>query len=286
MNEAPSQSMPLGDGVQPGASRRLAQLRATMALSLRVERRKKRIWVMALVALLPVVPPFAFLVVDALLPGERRFGTSAMSFFRYAMGIGYFNALYVLALVYGPAAVSDEVEGKTLVHLLLRPIPRWVLVVGKFLSAWIVSAALLVASLVLMYALIWPTQKGEGIWREAFRWDNLRVFLVDTLILVFALGAYLSLFTCLGAWFRHGERVGVVFCFGWEYLVTYLPANLKYLTLRNHVETLVPHSIMPWRAFSLRGEPLSKPACVLILFAVMAAGLALTIRTLKRKEIR
>lgn len=287
MNGATAQLTPPEFDVRPGASLRGGQLFAVMRLNLRIARHTKRLWILALVAMLPVLPPFLSIIVSSLSSGQHTFRTGPLVYFSNSIGRLYLHVvLYVLTLVYGLAVVSDEVEGKTLVHLLLRPIPRWVVIIGKYLAAWIITALLLAVSLLATYTLSWFAQRGADTWKGMFEYENLKTFVTDSAILLFALGAYLALFTCMGSWFRHGERFGVVFCFGWESLITYLPAKLKWMTLKYHVQTLFPHSVTPFKAFTLRGEPLSRPTCIIILCAVIVVFLWLAISNLRHREIR
>ena len=274
---------PHGAGV---VGRRLVQLRAVIALSLRIALRAKRIWIIGLVLFLPVLLPLGFLIVSAFV-SKMPPPPNPMTIFRQIVSLVYLRVgIYVLALTYGISLISDEVEGKTLVHLLLRPIPRWIVVVGKFLSAWLLTGVLLVASVVLTYALYWITQRSAVERLKMFDLENLRILGLDLLVMLFALSAYLALFGWLGARLPHGERWGVVFCFGWEWLITYLPARLKWMTLMYHVQTLFPHDVSVARFFSLRGEPLSKTTCVAILLVVIGISLALMTLNLKRREIR
>lgn len=150
---------------------------------------------------------------------------------------------------------------------------------------WVVAATLLAASLVATYLLVWVAQKNPESLRMAAQHSGTVVNYA--ILLVLALAAYMALFGCLGAWLPHGERWGVVFCFGWEWLITYLPARIKWMTLMYHVQTLLP----PERThetgfFTIRGEPLSKPTCVAILLIVTIVSVALTVWNVKRREIR
>jgi len=266
--------------------RRLGQLRAVVGLNLRIALRAKRIWIIGLLLFLPVLLPLAYLIISAVV-AKMPPVQDPMTIFRKMVSLVYLRvAIYVLALTYGISMISDEVEGKTLVHLLLRPLPRWIVVAGKFISTWLVAGALLAASVVLTYALYWLTQPS-GIERlKMFDPGNLRILGLDALVMLFALSAYLALFGCLGARLPHGERWGVVFCFGWEWLITYLPARLKWMTLMYHVQTLFPHDVSVSQFFALRGEPLSKTTCVAILLVVIGISLALMTLNLKRREIR
>lgn len=273
-----------------GLRLRLGQLMAVFSVSLRLNVRSKRLWTLLLVAALPVIPPLIVLILNTVFGHSIPMGRGAMLTFKNFVGIAYFHfLLYIIALVSGLAVVSDEVEGKTLVHLMLRPLPKWVLVVGRYLAGWVVAAAILVASLVLNYALIWAVRLDADTRHLAFNAANLKVLGFNAMCLAFALAAYMSLFSAFGAWLPHGERFGIVFCFGWEWLITYLPARLKWFTVMYHVQTICPHEMAGGRLarlLTLQGEPLSKTTCTIVLICIIVAGLALTIRNLKTREWR
>lgn len=266
---------------------RLAQLRAVFGLSSRIALRGKRLWILALLGILPTLLPILHIVASRLSSRVPPF-PPAMEFFKtVVVSTVYLRViLYILALAYGLAIISDEVESKTLVHLLLRPLPRWVIVLGRFLSTWLIAGLLLAGSLALNYVLIWAAQREAGAWKNLFSYANLRILLLDALVFFLALAAYLALFSCIGAWLRHGERWGVVFCFGWEWLIPYLPSKLKWFTVMYQVQTLFPHDVSVAKFFSLWGERFSKTACIAILLIAAAAFLALTVINLKRREIR
>ncbi len=265
---------------------RLRQLQAVFSLYWRTGLRARRLWVAVIVALIPPALPVLAAVVSRM-TGHSGGLPQPMNFFRNLVALLYLHViLYVLAMLYGLALISDEVEGKTLVHLKLRPIPRSLVVIGKYLASWLIAAGLLVGSLTLTYGTVWLLYRHGNVWQEMGQWDNMRWLVWDSLIFLLALSAYMSLFACIGAWMPHGERWAVVFCFGWESLITYLPARLKWITLMYHVQTLFPHNVAVVKFFSLAGEPLSKTVCVLILLAVVAVFLALTIWNLRRREIR
>jgi len=269
-----------------GVGLRWVQLRAVFGFSLRVALQSKRLWILGLVTFLPVLVPLGYAIVSIFIPHVPPF-PSVMGVFRNLFGLVYLRVvLYVLAMAYGLSLLSDEIEGKTLIHLVLRPIPRWTVVGGKFLSSWLVAGVLIVLSVIVTYALLWAIQKDPGVRLEAFRLENLKTLGIDLVAVVGALAAYLALFSCVGAWLPHGERWGVVFCFGWESLITYLPARLKWITLMYHVQTLIPNNVVVVKRFILSGEPLPKYMCVMILFAATVVFLALTVWNLKRREIR
>jgi hypothetical protein len=266
---------------------RLRQLLAVFRFSLRLHWREKRLIIVFLILLLPAVLPILYTIMTLFAKHEVPPFPPGIEVFKNLMSVAYLRVLlYIVALVYGLALVSDEVEGKTLIHYLLRPAPRWVMVVGKYAAAWIITSILLVLAVGITYGLLFAVQP-----LPVFRWyalnaENLALLGKDLAVLVFALGAYLALFSAAGAWLPRAERWGIVFTFGWESLITYLPARVKWFTLMFHVQTLFPHDVTILSVFTLRGEPLTKPTSAIILASVIVGGLALTVLNLKRREIR
>jgi ABC-type transport system involved in multi-copper enzyme maturation permease subunit len=58
--------------------------------------------------------------------------------------------LPILAVVFGTGAITQEMEQKTIVYLLTRPVPRWRILIAKYLAVWIsISATSVLAVLVL-----------------------------------------------------------------------------------------------------------------------------------------
>ncbi|MBM3493502.1 MAG: ABC transporter permease, partial [Armatimonadetes bacterium] len=65
--------------------------------------------------------------------------------------------LPILAVVFGTGAVSQEIEQRTIVYLLTRPIARWRILLVKYIAAWItISCTGLLALVVLATATYEP----------------------------------------------------------------------------------------------------------------------------------
>src|SRR5579872_4585031 len=61
--------------------------------------------------------------------------------------------LVILAVVFGTGVISQEIEQKTIVYLLTRPVPRWRIVLAKFAAA-ILAITVTVWSATLLLALV------------------------------------------------------------------------------------------------------------------------------------
>lgn len=76
--------------------------------------------------------------------------------------------LPILAVVFGTGAVSQEIEQRTIVYLLTRPIARWRILLVKYIAAWItISCTGLLALVVLATATYEPGKTTGAIRLES-----------------------------------------------------------------------------------------------------------------------
>jgi len=152
----------------------------------------------------------------------------------------YLRALVVvIPLLFGTSLISKEVEGNTLAFLLVRPLSRGSLLVGKFLGAWLSASALLCGSF-LLSAVILLVADGFADAPQALA--ALPAYLVALAIGAFA---YTALFTLIGLVSRRPALVGLFLAFGWESAIPYLPGLIRNFTVRYHMTALLPDTGLP-----------------------------------------
>ncbi|HHS12304.1 MAG TPA: hypothetical protein ENN03_00885 [bacterium] len=153
--------------------------------------------------------------------------------------IGFLLFLHFLmplvAVFIGSGLIADEVEGRTLPYLLVRPIPRAVLVMSKALAGWLTSAVILAISIAAVHAIL-ALPGGLDVW-----WGDLGEFLRILGVLLLGLAAYTAFFGMLGALLKHPVLAGLLFTFGWENMVSFFPGNVKFFTIVHYLHTLFPH---------------------------------------------
>lgn len=162
----------------------------------------------------------------------------------------YLQVLLVLvALLLGTGLVTSDAEAKTLPYLLVRPLSRGSLLLGKFLGAWCAASLLACASMLLCTLLLLGadgfTAAGPWVGRVPHFWI---VLVVGTL-------AYGALFTLVGLVFPRPAIVGLFLAFGWENLIQFLPGWIKSLTVRHHLAALVPAQSVPADVLALLQPP-------------------------------
>lgn len=131
----------------------------------------------------------------------------------------------IFAICYGASGIGGEREDRTLVYLLISSLPRPLVYLMKGLAGLSLVAGWTAATLFLMCWLAGPAGR-----------DLFAVFLPASL-----LGglAYASLFLLIGALFRHGTIISLVYWFFLEVLFGNLPGIVKRVSVAFYVRCMV-----------------------------------------------
>jgi hypothetical protein len=141
----------------------------------------------------------------------------------FGLFLGFVLPLFTLA--YASGAIGAEREGRTLVWLHTRPLPRPAVYLAKLLGVlpWCVAVSMAAFAVLCLSA-------GElGLRALAVYWPGA---------LAGAVGLS-ALFHLIGAVFRRPAVVGLVYVFFFETLVANLPGSLKRLSLNYYVKSLM-----------------------------------------------
>lgn len=140
-----------------------------------------------------------------------------------------FRLLPLASAIYSTMILSQEVEQKTIVYLLTRPIERWKLLIGRWGAT---VAAVIIISLMGMIA----TVIGSG----GFSAVQI-VFWRDILAICLGAAAYGSLFLFVTLIFNRALIICVLFAFGWESSVPNLATGLQKLSILAHMQAIAKH---------------------------------------------
>ena len=185
--------------------------------------------------------------------------------------------LVILCIIYGTGIIANEVEQKTILYLLTRPVPRWRILFPKYLAAC-TAAFLAVGGATLVTAL--GTYGGSLGSAPLLR--DIGVLAVGVLV-------YTALFLLLGTVLNRPLIVGLLYGFGWETWVPNLPGSFSKFSLISYLRALAPHSKFEGDAVDVTqalaqatetvAAPISKGMAwsVLLIALALFSGLALTI---------
>lgn len=142
----------------------------------------------------------------------------------------------MVTLFHGTSVFADEVDGRTLSYLLIRPIPREAILAGKLLGAWMVSTVLVCGSALLVHVpFAWMGDFGGFVTSPI--WG-------DALLFCLALGGGVALYTLfstlLGLVLKHPTLVGILYILIVEALFCWAPGPPSKLAMSYHLLRLLP----------------------------------------------
>ena len=138
--------------------------------------------------------------------------------------------LILPAVIFTTGLIQQEMEQKTIPYLLTRPLPRWRILLAKFLAAVSVSTLTVwIADILVALILLGPAQAAHSK-----LWQDLRILLVGS----FAYSA-ICLFLAVGV--GRPLLVGLLYSFGLETWLPLLPGDWQKLSLMSYLHALAPH---------------------------------------------
>jgi ABC-type transport system involved in multi-copper enzyme maturation permease subunit len=143
----------------------------------------------------------------------------------FSLYVSFLLPLFTLA--YASGAIGAEREGRTLLWLITRPLPRWAVYLAKLLGMlpWCVGVS------GFAFAVLGLAGGEQGLKAVRAFWP-----------LVVAGGvAFGCVFHMVGALFRRPTIVGLVYVFFFEVLVANLPGGLKQFSLNYYLKSLFYH---------------------------------------------
>jgi hypothetical protein len=146
---------------------------------------------------------------------------------------------------------------------------------GKYLALMWISAMLVLPTIVLSYFLL-------------YLGPNMRPFMQDISLLAQDLGivflallAYGALFSLIGAWLKHSILAGLIYAFGWEGIISYLPGFTRKLTITHYIQSIFPHRDTAGAIAKLIGkrtEPVESVVTLVLMAALFLATASLLVR--------
>ncbi len=170
------------------------------------------------VNLLPIVGAVFYLLSD---------GKSGLDIYKGLVEFVVFTLLLPLTCLFnGGPAVVEEIEGRTITYLFLRPVSKPAIFLGKMFSA-VVSSVLLV--IVPMIPLFFICMAAGGSVDE-----SLKLFFQTLVSGTVGCVAYTAFFAALGALFARSLLAGILYWAVVEWGMSFVPI-LEFATLKFHL---------------------------------------------------
>lgn len=246
--------------------------------------RRKRLFGLAAINLIPVLVVLAIRIWAGDLgisPHLQLAGLTHDIFIEFLIPIA--------AMAMAIPAIGEQVDDGTIVFTWTRPVKRWAIYLGRLLAAQVVSTVVMSGALVLCFAIM----VSEGV--QIIDFDFLRVYLTTFLIIALGTFTYSALFAAMGTFFKKPVLPAILFTFGWESMVTNIPARVQEISLRFHLQNLIerppsaptdlPGVLEAFLSTAFTRDPVPKPQSVAVLLVVTIVATLLGAWLLKHKEI-
>jgi ABC-2 type transport system permease protein len=244
-------------------------------LSLRQMASRRRLLLITLLAALPI--GLAALVSATL--GEDE---SSNSEFINTLLDGLLIAVImpIVTMVLATAAFGNEMEDRTLSYLVLKPVPRSMIVASKLLAAIVVGGVLLIAGGVVSTLL-----GASSVGAVLVVLDNDVKGVVAVAVAMFAgVVTYAAIFTWAGLISSRALAFALIYVFVWEALVSSFLEGVRYLSVRGY--TLAILHGMDEDSFGSLGERVIEfPAAIVGAVAVTAVFFWLMVRRLHQMDV-
>ena len=199
--------------------------------------------------------------------------TSAQVFTQAVLIIYIQLLIPILALLFGSGIVNEEVDNKTLVFLTTSPVPKPSIIIGKFAAYVLLSIIIVNVGLFLCFLIVNINRLGNMV--------HVKEFVSFVGVGIVGLVTYMALFTLLGTLLKKaGVVLGLLFIFGWETVVQYIPGVTQKFTVIHWIKSLLPHgargTVFKVLMFQLEPSSTLESLVVLIIFvtgALVAASL-------------
>lgn len=191
---------------------------AILALTARQLAGSRRLWLVVALVTLPVLAAVLYRVADSTTPSsEFADGVTATL---VTAGI-----LPLVMLLFGTSAFGNELGDQTLAYLVLKPVPRWRIVLPKFVASVLVGGVPVAVSGSLAVAVI--------------RTGDLAGAAATGAGLLVGAAAYAAVFTWAGLATRHALIFGLVYVFIWEAVLAAYLDGIRFLSIRQFTLALV-----------------------------------------------
>jgi ABC-type transport system involved in multi-copper enzyme maturation permease subunit len=191
-------------------------------------------------------------------------------FFEFYLRLSiFFSALLLFMNLF-----RSEVQERSLHYYLLTPLRRWVLVVGKYVSAMVAICGTFLVGTVLFYiTLMLPGGFGPTS-KYLFQGPGLGHLLTYMGIVVLACLGYGAIFLLIGLAVRN-TIVPAAGIWLWEAVNLFLPATLKKLSIIYYLQSLYPIPVVRG-SLAVLADPVpawvSVPGLLLLSAAILLAA--------------
>jgi ABC-2 type transport system permease protein len=179
----------------------------------------------------------------------------------------------ICAVAYGTASIGGDREDRTLLFLLIRPVPRPLIFIAKFFATLPLVLGLVMGAFYVYCRL------GGAIGQEAYNLYLPAIFYMTI--------AYVSLFHFFAVSFRHSTIIALIYSLFMELLLGNMPGIVKRVAINYYGRSMMYAAGVPAgleRPDPQWFEPISAVASASALFGIAVGGLLVALVVFQRRE--
>jgi ABC-2 type transport system permease protein len=185
-------------------------------------------------------------------------------------GLTVGGILPIITMAFSTSAFGNELEDRTLSYLVLKPIPRWQIVLPKLLASVAISGPLLIVSGVV--ATVVGLDSGP------------RAAVAVGLALFAGVAAYAAIFTWAGLVTTRALPFALIYVFLWEGLIGSFINGVGYLSVRGYTLAIM-HGIDEPGFQVLSSRVIEFPVALVGAAVVTVVFFWLGVRRLRRMDV-
>ena len=237
---------------------------------------RRRLVVIVLLASLPV--GLTALVSATLSEDESSPNSEFINILLDALLVGAIMPLVTMVLA--TAAFGNEVEDRTLSYLVLKPVPRSLIVLPKLLASIIVVGPLMIASGVAATLL-----GAIGVGATLLVLDGeLQVVIAVGVAMFAGVVTYAAIFTWAGLFSTRALAFALIYVFLWEGIISSFLGGVRYLSVRGYTLSIL-HGLDKQSFEPLSERVIEFPAAIAGAVAVTVVFFWLTVNRLRRMDV-
>jgi len=188
-----------------------------------------------------------------------------------------------IALFYGTSIIGDEIDNKTITYLFTRPIPKYIIAIGKFLAYIVGVFLILIPPIMISFLIILSDGEMAGNFS-----NTVNTFANQLGVIILALIVYGAIFMFFGSRLRHPVIAGMLLAFGWEKITIIVPGLIRKFSVVHYLISALP--VDPAMQNELneisRGTSSSLTTSLVMIAIITVVFWGLTIQTLYNKEYK
>lgn len=140
-----------------------------------------------------------------------------------------FRIMALASAIFTTAIITQEVEQRTIVYLVTRPVPRWKLLLVRY-----VASVLVVAGLGVIAALLTSLGSFHSLSANGLLAQDIKALLIGAV-------AYGAFFLFISLLFNRALIICALYAFGWEASIPNMPGSMSRLSIFSNLQALAQH---------------------------------------------